>query len=78
MVMDFVMPGPQCGEQETRPAILYAVHYTYFSVISFVVTSLVLVSISLITKPQDNTEVIYQSIIKWVDPDWIQVVWTPL
>ena len=57
MAMDFALPGPGCGEPETRPAILYKVHYTYFSVISFVVTSLTLVVISYVTIPKTDLEV---------------------
>ena len=57
MIMDFTMPSPQCGEPEQRPEILYRVHYTYFSVISFVVTTLTLLSISYATKPPLDPEV---------------------
>ncbi|WAR02057.1 SC5A9-like protein [Mya arenaria] len=40
MVMDFSLEAPECGEPETRPAILYKVNFTYFGVISFTVTSI--------------------------------------
>lgn len=53
MVLDFVYPAPECGEPEYRPAVLYKVHYTYFSQMNLVITSLAIVIISLITKKPD-------------------------
>nr|WLN44355.1 AAT15 [Sinonovacula rivularis] len=50
MVLDFVYPAPDCGSPETRPPVLYKIHYTYFSQMSIVVTSITIVTISLITK----------------------------
>ena len=62
MVLDFTMAAPGCGEPETRPAILYNVHYAYFGVILFVLTSIAIIVISLFTKPRDNVDVsIYAS-----------------
>lgn len=51
MVLDFVYPAPDCGEVETRPPIVYHVHYTYFCQMNLVITSLSIVIISLLTKP---------------------------
>lgn len=57
MVLDFVYPAPDCGEPEYRPAVLYEVHYTYFSQMNLVITSLAIVIISLITKKPDDKQV---------------------
>ncbi|KAL4223692.1 hypothetical protein ACF0H5_017160 [Mactra antiquata] len=56
LVLDFVMPAPVCGEPETRPAILYRVHYTYFAVLSLIISTFLLTVISLFTKPKENIE----------------------
>ncbi|WAR02058.1 SC5AB-like protein [Mya arenaria] len=57
MVMDFSMEAPGCGEPETRPAILYKVHFTYFGVISFTITSICIVVISFFTEPSDKINI---------------------
>ncbi|XP_013386157.1 sodium/glucose cotransporter 5 [Lingula anatina] len=54
MILDFSFPGPKCGEPETRPEILYKVHYSYFGSLTIVVTSLVTIVVSLLTKPLDQ------------------------
>lgn len=56
MIMDFVMPAPGCGQPETRPAILYKVHFTYFSLILFVIGSLTILVVSLMTTPTKDFE----------------------
>ncbi|XP_013413373.1 sodium/glucose cotransporter 5-like [Lingula anatina] len=56
MAMDFSLPAPQCGEEETRPAILYKVHYTYFGMILIIITTGVTVIVSLVTRPVDQKE----------------------
>ena len=51
------MPAPGCGQPETRPAILYKVHFTYFSLILFVIGSLTIVVVSYLTTPGKDFEV---------------------
>ncbi|XP_030045240.1 sodium/myo-inositol cotransporter 2-like, partial [Microcaecilia unicolor] len=51
MVLDFVYVAPQCDETDTRPAVVKDVHYLYFAIILAVFTLIVVVIISLLTKP---------------------------
>ncbi|KAK3587620.1 hypothetical protein CHS0354_032828 [Potamilus streckersoni] len=57
MSMDFAYHAPDCGEPETRPPVLYKVHYTYFGQMSLVITALAVVIISLLTVPRKETDV---------------------
>ena len=57
MVLDFVYPAPQCGEDDTRPAIVANVHYTYYGQIIIIITVLVMVITSLLTEPVEEEEV---------------------
>jgi hypothetical protein len=55
--LDLVYPAPQCGEVDPRPSVVSDVHYTYFSVLVIVITSLAIIAISLLTRPQTEQEV---------------------
>ena len=57
MVLDFVYPAPQCGEDDTRPAIVANVHYTYYGQLIITITILVMVIASLLTEPVEEEEV---------------------
>ena len=57
MVLDFVYPAPQCGEDDTRPAIVANVHYTYYGQLIIIITILVMVITSLLTEPVEDEEV---------------------
>lgn len=57
MVLDFAFPAPHCGEPDTRPAIVANLHYTYFSQLLIIFTAIVIVVISLLTKPQGDAQV---------------------
>ncbi|RUS87246.1 hypothetical protein EGW08_004998 [Elysia chlorotica] len=57
LVLDFVYPSPACGQEDDRPGIVANVHFTYFSIIVFGVTSVVAVLVSLATKPQELKEI---------------------
>lgn len=57
MAIDFAFPAPDCGESETRPAILYNVHYTYYGIMALVITSAAIIIISYITERQPEEEV---------------------
>ncbi|XP_040216988.1 sodium/glucose cotransporter 4-like [Rana temporaria] len=49
MVMDFVYGEPKCGQLDSRPSILKDVHYLYFTIILFGLTTIVCIVISLCT-----------------------------
>ena len=66
MIMDFVMPAPGCGQPETRPAILYKVHFTYFSLILFVIGSFTIVAVSYMTKPGKDFEVMKRHVMFFI------------
>ena len=57
MAMDFAYPGPGCDEEETRPSVLFSVHYTYFGVINFFVSTIAIVLFSYTDKQQPDDEV---------------------
>lgn len=51
MVLEFSYDYPSCGQDIQRPAILDKVHYLYFAMILFTLTSLVIIGVSMITSP---------------------------
>ena len=57
MVLEFVYAAPACGQEDKRPLVLSALHYTYFSQLNLAMTALAIVAISLLTKPQNKTTV---------------------
>ena len=57
MVLDFVYPSPQCGDEDTRPAMVANMHYTYYGQLVIIITLLVMVLISLLTDPVKEEEV---------------------
>ncbi|KAG8558392.1 hypothetical protein GDO81_016969 [Engystomops pustulosus] len=56
MIMDFVYRAPNCGEEDTRPSVLKNVHYLYFAILLFGLTSVVCIVISLCTKAIPDEE----------------------
>ncbi|GCB68064.1 hypothetical protein scyTo_0008169, partial [Scyliorhinus torazame] len=56
MIMEFVHPSPRCGVYDPRPSILKKVHYLHFAVILCALTALIVVAISLLTKPPDESQ----------------------
>ena len=50
-IWQFSYGEPNCGEKDTRPAIIGKVHYLHFGVISFLITIVASYAISLMTKP---------------------------
>ncbi|KAJ8300017.1 hypothetical protein KUTeg_021536 [Tegillarca granosa] len=56
LILEFVYPAPFCGEPETRPAILYKLHYLYFGIILLIITAIAVVVISLCTKPRSEEQ----------------------
>ncbi|XP_073504440.1 sodium/myo-inositol cotransporter 2 isoform X2 [Phyllobates terribilis] len=51
MVLDFVYAAPQCDQPDMRPAVVKYIHYLYFSMILALLTLIVVVFVSLMTKP---------------------------
>ncbi|XP_031552872.1 sodium/glucose cotransporter 1-like isoform X2 [Actinia tenebrosa] len=51
MTLDFVFQEPRCGEPDNRPAITRHVHFMYFAIIAFLITTIAIVIISYLTKP---------------------------
>ena len=49
LVLDFVYPAPRCDETDTRPSVVSAVNFTYFSAILLVLSAFLAVLISLCT-----------------------------
>lgn len=58
MVLDFIYPEPTCGKPETRPFILYKVHYMYFAMFLFWLTGFISIVISLMTDPPESFRLI--------------------
>ena len=54
MLLEFTIPAPLCGQPETRPTILYKVHYLYFGMISTACTIIISICVSLVTPPIDD------------------------
>ncbi|NWZ05120.1 SC5A9 protein, partial [Agelaius phoeniceus] len=51
MILEFSYSAPSCGEEDRRPAVLKDVHYLYFALILFVLTSIAILLVSLCTPP---------------------------
>ncbi|XP_043567163.1 sodium/glucose cotransporter 5 [Chiloscyllium plagiosum] len=56
MAMEFVYPSPRCGVYDLRPLLLKKVHYLHFAVILCTLTALIVVVISLLTKPPHESQ----------------------
>ncbi|OWF42602.1 sodium/glucose cotransporter 5-like [Mizuhopecten yessoensis] len=56
LVLEFVYPAPPCGEPETRPAILYKVHFLYFGTFLVLLTPLTVAIISMLTPGKSEEE----------------------
>ncbi|XP_069837677.1 sodium/glucose cotransporter 4-like [Dendropsophus ebraccatus] len=56
MTMDFMYRAPNCGEEDTRPSVLKNVHYLYFAILLFGLTSIICVVISLCTEAIPDDE----------------------
>lgn len=57
MVLDFIYPEPLCGQLDNRPLITKHVHYLHFSILLSVFTLIMVVAISLSTKPPHPEQV---------------------
>ncbi|NP_001279596.1 sodium/glucose cotransporter 5 [Callorhinchus milii] len=56
MILEFVYPSPRCGVPDPRPTILKRVHYLHFAIILCILTALIIMTISLLTKPQNENQ----------------------
>ncbi|KAH9503396.1 Sodium/glucose cotransporter 4 [Bulinus truncatus] len=56
MAIDFAYPAPACGEEDTRPVILSAVHYTYYGSVNLIITTLAIVIFSYCGPAQSEEE----------------------
>ncbi|XP_018408537.1 PREDICTED: sodium/glucose cotransporter 4-like isoform X2 [Nanorana parkeri] len=56
MIMDFVYRAPNCGEEDTRPSVLKNVHYLYFAILLFGLTTIICIVISLFTPAMSEEE----------------------
>ncbi|VDP83635.1 unnamed protein product [Echinostoma caproni] len=54
LVLTVVYHEPVCGEPDHRPAIVARFHYMYFALFSFLLTGLVMIVVSLFTRPPDK------------------------
>ncbi|XP_029024912.1 sodium/glucose cotransporter 1-like isoform X2 [Betta splendens] len=54
MITEFVYGTGSCVSPSDCPTIICGVHYLYFSIILFTISSLIIVGISLMTKPIDD------------------------
>ncbi|XP_033821562.1 sodium/glucose cotransporter 4 [Periophthalmus magnuspinnatus] len=51
MALEFSYPAPSCGQPDLRPTVLAQMHYLYFSLLLFTLTTLLICGISLATEP---------------------------
>lgn len=64
MITEFAYGTGNCVSPSDCPAIICGVHYLYFGLILFTITCIVIVGVSLITKPIDDKHVSDRSKIK--------------
>lgn len=57
MILDFAYREPECGQPDTRPAIIASLHYMYFAVLLFLLTGVIMTVISFLTKPPTDDQV---------------------
>ncbi|XP_046380592.2 sodium/glucose cotransporter 4-like [Haliotis rufescens] len=56
MILDLAYPKPACGEDETRPEVLYKVDFLYFAVILTIIVFVVCIVISLMTEKRPEAK----------------------
>ncbi|XP_060071204.1 sodium/glucose cotransporter 4-like [Ylistrum balloti] len=57
LVLEFVYPQPNCGEEETRPAFL-TINYLYFGIMILFITTVATVLISIFTAKRKEDELV--------------------
>ncbi|XP_038046869.1 sodium/glucose cotransporter 4-like isoform X2 [Patiria miniata] len=58
MILNLIYQAPPCWEEDTRPAFIGKLHFTYFALILFVLTVIVDVVVSLLTQPPQPYQLI--------------------
>jgi len=61
MILGYVYPEPGCGEPDDRPFWIAHIHYMYFAMFLFLLTGVIMIVVSLLTKPPTKDQV-YSSI----------------
>ncbi|XP_020783330.1 sodium/glucose cotransporter 4 [Boleophthalmus pectinirostris] len=51
MALEFSYSAPSCGQPDLRPSVLAQVHYLYFSMLLFALSTLLICAVSLATEP---------------------------
>ncbi|NXX81100.1 SC5AB protein, partial [Urocolius indicus] len=57
LVLDFIYPEPLCDETDLRPSVLKYMHYLYFSVVLSTTSTLIVLVVSLLTKPPSEERI---------------------
>lgn len=57
MALEFSYQAPSCGQENQQPAIVADVHYLYFAIILFTITSIIIIGVSLATPPISRQKV---------------------
>lgn len=57
MIAEFAYGTGSCVNPSNCPTIICGVHYLYFSIILFVISCIIILSVSLMTKPIDDKHV---------------------
>lgn len=57
MIAEFAFGTGSCAQPSSCPTIICGVHYLYFSIILFVTSCIIILGISLMTKPIDDKHV---------------------
>ncbi|KAK6173625.1 hypothetical protein SNE40_017042 [Patella caerulea] len=57
LILDFTYPAPGCGKEDTRPLIVSKVHFTYFSGIIIIITTVVTLIVSYCTEAQPQDQI---------------------
>ena len=51
MINEFALPGPKCGDADSRPSFILRVHYLYFAILLAGITFIISAAVSLLTPP---------------------------
>ncbi|XP_061456301.1 sodium/mannose cotransporter SLC5A10 [Rhineura floridana] len=61
MALEFAHPMPRCGIPDRRPSLVKDVHYLHFAILLCLLTAVVVVGISLLTRPPAESQVKYMT-----------------
>uniref|UniRef100_G3PYU9 Sodium/glucose cotransporter 1 n=1 Tax=Gasterosteus aculeatus aculeatus TaxID=481459 RepID=G3PYU9_GASAC len=68
MITEFIYGTGSCISPSNCPTIICGVHYLYFSMILFVVSCIIIVGISLMTKPIEDKHVLVSTVLEPEEP----------